>query len=98
MKHTKGEWLIEGNEIVTDDWRMIVKLPDDYRTLTDEDRTNAQLIASAPELLGACNRALLSLGYYKDFLNRPNNDYDGIGAIKSLHQAIAKAEGKKERR
>lgn len=85
MKHTKGEWLIEGNEIVTDDWRMIVKLPDDYRTLTDEDRTNAQLIASAPELLGACNRALMSLGYY-------------IGAIKSLHQAIAKAEGKKERR
>ncbi|KKN73575.1 hypothetical protein LCGC14_0398910 [marine sediment metagenome] len=95
MKHTKGEWLIEGNEIVTDDWRMIVKLPDDYRTLTDEDRTNAQLIASAPELLGACKRVVNCKEIVGGMGKAILISYETLSIIE---QAIAKAEGKKERR
>ena len=63
---------------------------DDYNDANGSSIANARLIASAPELLEACKEGLASIVYH-------GNDRDiayaqAMKAIKSLKQAIAKAE------
>ncbi len=92
-KYTKDEWLIEGNEIMTNHWKMIVKLPDDYSKLNQEEQANAQLIASAPELLEKLKMAvawLKNTQAREDRAPRGLCEYNPLG---DLEQVISKAEG-----
>lgn len=56
------------------------------KKLPEEAKANACLIATAPELLGACKEALIDLEFLKDYIPKDSN------SIKRLKQAIAKAE------
>ncbi len=86
-KHTQEEWLIEGNEIMTNNWRMIVKLPDDFLNLNEEDKANAKLIVSAPKLLEAL-KGLLSC-------NLPQNLIGGYQLyIENAEKIITEIEGR----
>lgn len=92
MKHTKGPWEVEilGSTVrvisdveVTEGGSRIggdVVLCGDYRN--KENIANANLIASAPELLEAC----------KAVLNEPDF-IDGLKTKYLVRKAIAKAEG-----
>jgi hypothetical protein len=60
----------------------------DGETYYEERVANARLIASAPELLEACKRAL-------DSIERINNGYEkGYLTVDFIREAIARAEGK----
>lgn len=66
-KFTKGEWIIGGYEtatVLTKD--VIIKQEFKNVLLTEKEMTdisvaNANLIAAAPELLKACNRAMIEI-------------------------------------
>lgn len=62
-----------------------------YGSTSEEVKQNGYLYAASPELLGACKKASLSLGYYLDF-HKSKQDYAGMNAILLLHEAIKKAE------
>jgi len=86
MKHTNGPWKIKD---IDPNWiykgaHLICKVTDSNgdKNITDRNMANAQLIASAPELL----EALEHLIHY-DF-------GDSVGAIKARN-AIKKAKGEK---
>ena len=88
MTHTKGEWKIE---IPFQEWATQIDIFGPKRehigsvglfSDKEEQKANAQLIASAPDLLEACKSVLSAL---KE--GRTNSDH-----IDSLQQAINKVE------
>jgi hypothetical protein len=97
MAHTKGKWVLQGTSIFAFNKsghnRFACQVRSGCRcgceepALIEELEANARLIASAPELLGACKMAL-----EKEKV-MPNN-WKSKDLILSLEQAIAKAEGK----
>jgi hypothetical protein len=95
VKHTPAPWLIEGNEILTNKWKMICKLPDDFDRSKDEEiKVNAYLISAAPELLEACKESLKGYEILKEYMEKVG--VDGLFTKKCvfmLNQAIKKAEG-----
>lgn len=66
MPHTPGPWTIHqgGTEIHGPHYgRQIAHIPPDLRYLPhDENAANARLIATAPELLAACEQLLADVG------------------------------------
>jgi hypothetical protein len=95
MKHTPGKWEIDGYETTAvialkgGKWRCVAKcgLHNGMTPLDlNEQKANARLIASAPELLEACK---LALGEFKEMGYEPPRY-----KIELLEQAIAKAEDK----
>ena len=94
-KHTPGPWKVEIVESGKDEVYARIKgiaFTDGIKVgvykkkLPEEAKANARLIATAPELLGACKEALIDLEFLKDYIPRDSN------SIKRLKQAIAKAE------
>jgi len=86
MKHTPGPWVAEKSRNF-DGW-CVQKKPDDITIANvigypKEVEANAYLIATAPELLGACKDVLKALTSYKI------SEY----SRSLLKQVIAKAEG-----
>ena len=92
MKHTKGEWKIFwGNythfaTINKDTQTRICAIEVDNPAETEEQRANAYLIASAPDLLEACEEALKIVG------DKTEVFWDAKTA-KTLTNAINKAKG-----
>ena len=90
-KHTPGPWTADnsiarvysGARFVADAMSGQPKLG----AQLDEDRANARLIASAPDLLEACETILSALRWEED---RSGTTYNGY---ESLQAAIAKAKG-----
>ena len=83
-RHTPGPWkavLAFGYKVTGPDGRVIAKLPT-YAPLTWENPANAHLIASAPDLLAACQAALAAL---EDQPNIPSE------TLACLRAAIAEA-------
>ncbi len=97
MKHTKGKWIIDTESdnqiwIVQEDGNLIIakinqgELPGGQFETTEEERANAQLIASSPELLEALKVAIKLIR----FLDPKDTQ---LGHVESFEQAIKKAEG-----
>lgn len=92
VKHTPGEWIVDGNFIQTDDYIICeVYSKNNYskHPKCDQDipdikngEANARLIASAPELLEACNRIQKLNGTQ---ISMPSHEYQ------ILKQVIAKS-------
>ena len=67
-KHTPGTWVANGLEVqVADDGWVLAEIVD----TNDEGKTNARLIAAAPEMLAACEAMLRAfersvIGMYPD--------------------------------
>lgn len=83
IKHTPDPWTADLNEGM-----ILSKCINEYgnfivthiaRDLTNEDKSNVQLMAAAPELLEACKIAL--------------SEGDELTSIRALQAAISKAEG-----
>lgn len=95
-KHTPGPWDI-GKDAIGDltiykyaSQTHIAKVIINPHGNEDVGRANAQLIASAPELLEACRLAVVDYEYQNEgYAPRPDTP-----VIKALKQAISKAEGK----
>ena len=90
MAHTPGEWIManSGGTIICHDgvnYKRICLLEDRPLMITETVTANAKLIASAPDLLDACEQALKELNYLH---NGQNSD-----AIEALRTAIDKATG-----
>lgn len=86
-KHTPGPWEIRPLNKYAGN--MIAKGTEAIAEVFGGNETrqaNARLIATAPELLGACKEALIDLEFLKDYIPRDSN------SIKRLKQVIAKAE------
>ena len=96
MKHTKGEWKV--------DWATIGNLPYNYKLheypyqeTEEEAEANARLIASAPDLLEACEELLKNFhNMLGDVVNTACDDcgLDIKEDVLKLEQAINKAKGK----
>lgn len=99
MKHTKGPWVTirayeqERMLVINGDRSPVCSIDSNCKTQV----ANAQLIAAAPELLEALQLAEVSL-VTAETLAICNNDLDAMTdfsrVIKTVRQAIAKAEGK----
>jgi hypothetical protein len=94
-KHTPGPWSVgEGTPdiaIITD--KVLVAMvtnDEDSPCEDDEQMANARLMAAAPELLEACEAALLLAG---DDDLPDNGGYNGAAITDQIRAAIAKAEG-----
>jgi hypothetical protein len=81
-KHTKGPWQY-ADGVVFDAKGSIADCVDSDRDQAEQD-ANAQLIASSPDLLEACQRALREI----------KDGETTIGLEEDLIAAIAKAKGK----
>jgi hypothetical protein len=105
MTHTPGPWLRE-SEINSDgsDWILVTK---DYAEIVDlrlddglvvsepEQEANARLIATAPELLAALQRARDELIWaYEELYPDDEADNDITAVIDLAREVIAKAEGR----
>lgn len=94
VKHTDGPWWVRGTVVIGDGY----ELADCGVSLKpmDESIANALLIASAPELLEACKRALPWMG--KLIASRVHEDCvmpnDAVRTMEMLEAYIAKAEGR----
>ena len=97
MKHTEGEWVVKPNpsdskkygiwsQHPTRGTSLIAMAHMDFMT-EEEFKSNAKLIAAAPDLLEACNGALQA---FKDDTRSPRRIQANINAIE---RAIKKAEG-----
>ena len=98
-KHTKGPWTGGYECINSPDGRLIANVwySSDYNKRNessnfsvDEGKANSRLIASAPELLEACEIALQLLSEQPSFAEMFG---DGDLVKRTLLQAIAKATG-----
>lgn len=90
MGHTPGPWVVVKPNADNPSRAMVgsAKGANIYNApLTDETEANAHLIAAAPDMFAACEKALIALA--------PNDGYSGPGAeaCKVLRAAIAKAKG-----
>ncbi len=108
MKHTQGKWEIEydntGNGYYSE-WYSIftnekhIARVGDCKKMIDEDKANAHLIASAPELLEACKHLLK--GVIPINKSGISNICEYLGkfevyghTLERIKQAISLAEGK----
>ena len=108
MAHTPGPWRVGGTsgntgeaEEIAAGLRIIAWTADTYNEdedegeVTDEDRANARLIASAPEMLAALRFALPVLAAAASC---GTIDAEGVNleleAAREVEDAIAKAEGR----
>lgn len=94
-KHTPGEWEVREGDLRTNGRGEFIEISveekvitsieesEDVQGVSDEERANAHLIASAPDLLEAC----------KNLIERYECDNFTSVPIKQAKQAIAKAEG-----
>jgi len=102
-KHTPGPWKVDeefymyvmkDNLVVADCYccGQNGHLPE------EEQKANAQLIAAAPELLGALKRVkrFIKNGRELGYITVPDEPDTGCKTIKLINQAIAKAEGDAE--
>ena len=90
MRHASGTWYIDHSNTLEGIARQVVQIPGDGSVIVQgyNVATHARLIAAAPDLLEACEMALLN-GY------RVVNPDDGDRLIGDrLRAALAKAEGK----
>ena len=98
MKHTQGKWL-QKQVKANDRPGKVTLIHTDYKdghlgvatvnwTDDEEGQANANLIASAPELLKACKRARQAIGGARRGANPAQSE------IEQLNKVIAKAEGK----
>jgi hypothetical protein len=67
-KHTPGPWDIHGDnreihQLSDEDGEFVIADIDPDNTMQDQREANARLISSAPELLAACERALIEYRY-----------------------------------
>jgi hypothetical protein len=98
IEHTKGPWKmfeVNGTVGIVGPRSDIAytKLPEivsDSSRSIDEDRANAILMATAPELLDACRRAVCALAYASKHDKIFNDDYEVVSSV------IAKATGASE--
>lgn len=101
-KHTPGPWkvnkinsriYVEGG--IIDNHGVCAHVETYSEDPSVEDFANANLIAAAPDLLAACEEALLAMGKVKVVLSpdAPAWQEELVGASESLRAAIAKAKG-----
>jgi len=84
-RHTPGPWYARPAAAFYGQYFIYFdKLGNDLTTCEEERRANARLIAAAPELFEACEKALSALEYF----DGPED------AIELVREAIAKAEGR----
>lgn len=100
MKHTKGEWEITGYAGEHDEAGASIKCNGEFICCTShlkdnnwsEYEANAQLIASAPDLLEAAENAKIRLN---ELMGHPDWKHSGLGSVftefKNLSKAIKKA-------
>ena len=67
MKHTQGTWIAKDGQIYPEETGKTLALIPYYDKDDNEQKANAQLIASAPELLETCKMALIE---YRGLKNR----------------------------
>jgi hypothetical protein len=88
MSYTKSPWTISDHLTINAENTEIAKVTDRHRKRdNEENRANARLIASAPDLLEASKELLFKI----QTLQGMDETY---AAIKALERAIFKAEGK----
>ena len=85
MAHTQGEWHAHDGQIYPLETGKTLALIPYFNKDNEEQKANANLIASAPDLLDACEHALKELNYLHN-----GQDSD---AIEALRTAIDKATG-----
>ena len=85
MSYTKGEWRVDRKHIYDESGRTLALLVDGGY---EEMEANAHLIAAAPDLYEACNKA------WSYFMFRPAKTQEMWDILHQLEGAIAKAEGK----
>lgn len=95
VSHTPGQWAIE-NGVVTAKGALvsIAEIHDHSDISADWNETgaNARLIASAPDLLAACEAMIKGASFVHDGVSKPDpKAYNA--AIRGLYDAIAKARG-----
>jgi len=98
MQHTKGSWIVEANSLSGKDKGFYIKIKDsDWSWVADvkcanllkgtikEAKSNAKLIAAAPEMLEALKTSLEILQF------QLGKDYYKIYDVTKMKQAIKKA-------
>lgn len=88
MSYTKGEWERWSSPNGYHIWAGDVHIADVGDREDPEQSANAYLMAASKEMYAACKAALESLTHL-------TMGYGETGTIKTLRQAITKAEGKK---
>ena len=89
MKHTKGPWDVDPNDefTVTADRDGLSVCCTEYEDRgKNENIANARLIAAAPELLEACQTALITLNINRRYIQIPKLQ-------EALRKAVDKANG-----
>lgn len=98
VKHTAGPWRYENGCLFSKERRLSIATVNILGSIETEpeELANAYLIASAPELLEACKRALPWMG--KLIASRVHEDCvmpnDAVRTMEMLEAYIAKAEGR----
>jgi hypothetical protein len=93
MEHTKGPWIVSSSTIVCDESARIISQGvcfDGLGVPIGEAMANALLISAAPDLLEACKRAEVELGFMEGMTKQKASQ----DVFNSLQAAIAKAEGR----
>lgn len=87
MPHTPGPWIVTIRDCGDNIFSCKRRIANVYGDMDiDENKSNANLIAAAPELLAACLSALENLGEI--------HGHEEQWACEELRNAIAKAEGR----
>lgn len=85
-KHTEGPWEIQGDTYVTINSLIIAHCKQDGHASLNEAMANARLIAAAPDLLAALERARYGLSNYM-------TQRDKLVLISDIEAAISRARG-----
>lgn len=87
-KHTPGPWKVDGDTYITAHSLIIAHCKQNGSLKLEDAQANARLMAAAPDLLEAAERACIKLKELAD--DYPDDNYWNE-CIESLNAAIAKA-------
>jgi hypothetical protein len=98
-KHTPGPWSVQpgsSNPLIGSAEYTVAEVLDDCFPDTEQQQANASLIAAAPDLLAACEKAEAFVKYaleFWDWRNFPNLEESAQLLATQLREAKAKATG-----
>lgn len=89
MTHTKGPWRLERGEKQINTHALIVHGPDDLGPVAFATPVNGALIAAAPELLTACDKAIALLHVLIE--EYEDNEVEPPAVMTATHQRLLQA-------